>query len=109
MGRRKTTPKNQKDSRKSLCFTSGEIVSAIEAVQAAGLMVYGVEITLAGAINITTQPPPSVSKRPATPRQLSETDLVDETIPSKKLAYCFLVDVGPREDQKHTCRRKKQR
>jgi hypothetical protein len=86
MARRKITPKKQKDSREPLRFTSGEIVRAIDAVQAAGLTVYGVEITLAGAINITTQPPPSVSKRPATPRQVSETDLLDETIPSKKLA-----------------------
>jgi hypothetical protein len=82
MARRKTTPKNPKRLR----FMPREIVSAIEAVQAAGLTVYGVEITLAGAINITTQPPPSiVSKRPATPRQVS-TDLVDETAPDKKLA-----------------------
>ena len=86
MARRKNTRKNQKDSRKPLRFTTEEIMHSIDAVQAAGLTVYGVEITLAGAINITTQPPPSVSKRPATPRQVSETDLLDETIPSKKLA-----------------------
>jgi len=55
-------------------------------VQEAGLTVYGVEITLAGAINITTQPPHSVSKRPATPRPVTETDPVDVTTPSKKLA-----------------------
>lgn len=57
---------------------------AIEEVEAAGLTVYGVEITLTGAINISTQPPPSVSKRPATPRQ--ETKRVDETTPVKKQA-----------------------
>ena len=83
MARRKNTRKNQKDP---LRLTSGEIVRAIDAVQAAGLTIYGVEITLAGAINITTQPPPSVSKRPATPRQVTETDSVDETTPVKKLA-----------------------
>jgi hypothetical protein len=58
----------------------------IDAVKAAGLTIYGVEITLAGAINISTQPPPSVSKRPATPRRVSETDLVGETTPVKKQA-----------------------
>ena len=73
MARRKITPKKQKNSREPLRFTPGEIVRAIEAVQAAGLTVYGVqEITLAGATNITTQPPPIVSKRPATPRQVSK-------------------------------------
>jgi hypothetical protein len=62
-------------------------VRAIDAVQAAGLEVYGVEITLAGAINISTQPAPnSVSKRPASPRQVSETDSVDETTLGKKRA-----------------------
>ncbi len=77
MVRREVTRKNQKDSRKSLRFTTEEIMHTIDAVQAAGLTVYGVEITLAGAINISTQPPPSVWKRPTTPRQVSETDSVD--------------------------------
>ena len=87
MARAKIILKKQKDSRKPLRFTSAEIVRTIEAVQASGLTVYGVEITLAGAINISTQPPPSVSKhRPAMPRQVSETDSVDETTPDKKLA-----------------------
>jgi hypothetical protein len=36
---RKTTRKTQKDNRKPLRFTSGEIVLAIDAVQAAGLTV----------------------------------------------------------------------
>ena len=84
MARREVSPKNQKDSPKPLRFTSTEIVRAIEAVQAAGLTVYAVEITLAGAINISTQPPPSVRKRPAMPRQ--ETKSVDETTPVKKQA-----------------------
>ncbi|MGB8585890.1 MAG: hypothetical protein WCD87_09575 [Pseudolabrys sp.] len=86
MARREVSPKNPSDSRKPLRFTSTEIVRTIEAVQAAGLTVYGVEITLTGAINITTQPPRSVSKRPATPQQASETDSADETTPVKKQA-----------------------
>ena len=86
MASRKSPPKNPSDSRKPLRFTSTEIVRTIEAVQAAGLTVYGVEITLTGAINITTQPPRSVSKRPATPQQASETNSADETTPVKKQA-----------------------
>ena len=83
MAPRKTIPK-KKDSRERLRFTPAEIVRTIEAVQAAGLMVYGVEITLAGAINISTQPPPNVIKRPARPRQESKS--VDETTLVKKQA-----------------------
>ena len=83
MSFRKNTRKNQKDP---LRLTSGEIVRAIDAVQAAGLTIYGVEITLAGAINISTQPSPGVSKRPAPPRQATRTNAVDETTPVKKLA-----------------------
>jgi hypothetical protein len=86
MARAKVTPKKQKDTRKPLRFTSGEIVRTIDAVQAAGLTVYGVEITLAGAINISTQPPPGVSKRPAPPRQAPLTNSVDATISVKKQA-----------------------
>ena len=84
MARREVSPNNKKDSRKPLRFTSDEIVRTIDAVQAAGLTIYGVEITLAGAINISTQPPRSVSKRPAMLRQ--ETKSVDETTPVKKQA-----------------------
>ncbi len=84
MASRKSPPKNPSDSRKPLRFTSTEIVRTIEAVQAAGLTVYGVEITLTGAINISKQPPPSVSKRPGMLRQ--ETKSVDETTPVKKQA-----------------------
>ena len=80
MAGRKITPKNQKDSRQPLRFTSGEIVRTIDAVQAAGLTVYGVEIT----IKISTQHSPSVIKRLATPLQDSKT--VDATIPVKKQA-----------------------
>ena len=86
MAGRKITPKKRKDSRQPLRFTSAEIVRTIEAVQASGLTVYGVEITLAGAINISTQPSPGVSKRPAPPRQALLTNSVDETTPVKKQA-----------------------
>jgi len=87
MVRRYKTPKNHKSNPKRSRFMPRDIVNAIEAVQAAGLTVYGVEITLAGAINISTQPaPPSVSKRPVLPRQVPEADLADETASKKKLA-----------------------
>jgi hypothetical protein len=84
MAGRKITPKNPNDSREPLRFAPGDIVRAIEEVGTAGLTVYGVEITLTGALNISTQPPAGVIKRPATPRQESET--VDETISIKKQA-----------------------
>ena len=78
MARAKIIPKKQKDTRKPLRFTSAEIVRTIDAVQASGLTVYGVEITLAGAINISTQPPPGVSKRSTPPRQAPLNNSVDE-------------------------------
>jgi len=84
MAGRTITPKNQKDSGDPLRFTPSDIVRAIEEVEAAGLTVYAVEITLAGAINISTQPPPNVIKRPARPRQ--ENKSADETTPVKKQA-----------------------
>ena len=86
MAGRTINPKNQKDSGDPLRFTPSDIVRAIEEVEAAGLTVYAVEITLAGAINISTQPSPGVSKRPAPPRQATRTNAVDETTPVKKLA-----------------------
>ena len=70
MVRRKITSQNKESPH----FMPVDIVRAIEEVQAAGLTVYGVEITLAGAINISTQPAPSVSKPRPTPRQMQETD-----------------------------------
>jgi hypothetical protein len=73
-----------------LRFAPGDIVRAIEEVGAAGLTVYGVEITLTGALNISTQPPSSVSKRPATPRQ--ETKKVDET--AKLLCFADKADAN---------------
>lgn len=85
MARARIIPKKQKDTRKPLRFTSAEIVRTIEAVQAAGLTVHGVEITLGGAINISTQPPLGVSKRSAPPRRAPLTS-VDEATPDKKQA-----------------------
>lgn len=83
MPQRKITPTGEEKNGKPVRFTPEDIVRAIEGVQAAGLTVYGVEITLTGAINISTRPPPSVSKRPATPRQASLTNLVDEITPKQ--------------------------
>ena len=86
MAPRKTIPKNRKDSREQLRFTPAEIVRTIEAVQAAGLPVYSVEITLAGAINISTQPPPGISKRSTPPRQAPLNNSADEATPAKRQA-----------------------
>ena len=84
MAGRTITPKNQKDSGDPLRFTPGDIVRAIEEVESAGLTVYAVEITLAGAINISTQPPPSIIKQRATPKRMQENELVGETRLSNK-------------------------
>ena len=81
MPRRKVTPQKQPAER----FTSAEIIRAIEDVQAAGLTVHAVEISLAGSIKITTQPEPSVSKRPQKTRTV-QVDPVEETTPVKKQA-----------------------
>jgi hypothetical protein len=52
MARRKVKTKAE---REHLRFTLNDIVVAIAGVEAAGLQVYGVEITSTGAINIWTQ------------------------------------------------------
>jgi hypothetical protein len=83
MPRRKVTPQKQPAER--LRFTSAEIVRAIEDVQAAGLTVHAVEISLAGSIKITTQPEPSVSRRPQKTRTV-RADPAEETTPIKKQA-----------------------
>ena len=57
MPRRKTALEKQNNER----FTSAQIVHAIENVQAAGLTVYAVEISLTGSIKITTQPEAAVT------------------------------------------------
>jgi hypothetical protein len=65
--------KNQKKSREHLRFTPSDIVRAINGVEAAGLQVYGVEITLTGAINIATQPPPNVSRQRPSRQPVADT------------------------------------
>jgi hypothetical protein len=80
MRRRKGTPTNQKTGRERLRFTPGDIVLAIEGVEAAGLKAYAVEITPTGAIKISTQPPP----REAVVKPPTGTPRPDETIPAKK-------------------------
>jgi hypothetical protein len=70
MARRKNTRQNQKDSRKRAALFAGRHRTCRRS----------------SAENISTQPTlPSVSKRPTTLRQVTETDLVDETTPNKKL------------------------
>ena len=90
MAGRTINPKNQKDSGDPLRFTPGDIVRAIEEVESAGLTVYAVEITLAGAINISTQPPPKIGKLPparqALPETQTSTSSLDETRSVKKQA-----------------------
>jgi hypothetical protein len=54
--RRKVTLKKQKERREQLRFTPNDVVLAIKGVEAAGLEVYGVEITPTGAIYVWTRP-----------------------------------------------------
>jgi hypothetical protein len=81
--RRKVSAERNK-SGKRLHFTPDDIVRTINAVQAAGLKVYGVEITLSGSIKISTATP-SV-KESASPPTETSTDLRNEVQPSKKRA-----------------------
>jgi hypothetical protein len=73
----------QKESREALGFTADEIVRAIEAVQQAGLTVYGVEITLTGSISISTTPP---SNRAAASKPEASASALKDTEPNKKRA-----------------------
>jgi hypothetical protein len=79
---RKVTLEKQKERREQPYFTPSDIVLAIESVKAAGLKIYGVEITLAGTISISTQPP----SRPAPTDTQASTKLQDDTISVKKRA-----------------------
>jgi hypothetical protein len=80
---RKVTLQKQKERREQPHFTPNDIVLAIKSVEAAGLKIYGVEITLTGTISISTQPPP----RPAlTDTQTSTNPSADQTRPVKKQA-----------------------
>jgi hypothetical protein len=82
VSRRKATLKKQKERREQPHFTPNGIVLAIKGVEAAGLKVYGVEITLTGAISISTQPPP----RQTLIDTQTSTNSPDETKPVKKQA-----------------------
>ena len=83
MSARKDRLKNQKESRKALRFTADDIVRALEAVEQAGLTVYGVEITLNGSIKINTASP---FKRAAASKSEMTADVQDEIQPTKKRA-----------------------
>ena len=82
MPQRKITPTGGKKNRKPERFTLTDIVRAIEGVEAAGLKIYSVEITLTGAINIVTQRP---TRQAQTDTQNSATP-PSETKPIKKQA-----------------------
>jgi hypothetical protein len=77
--RRKVNLKNQKERSEQPHFTPNDIVLAIKGVEAAGLQVYGVEITPTGAINIWTQPRQAVPDKQISTKQ-------DETRAVKKQA-----------------------
>jgi hypothetical protein len=80
---RKVTLKKQKERREQPYFTPNDIVLAIKSVEAAGLKVYGVEITLTGAVHISTQPPPHQA---LTDTQTGTNPSADQTRPVKKQA-----------------------
>ena len=80
MTARKDHPKNQK-GRRPLRFTADDIVRAIDAVENAGLTIYGVEITLDGSIRINTKSPfKGAAPKPETERAQEEVQ------PNKKRA-----------------------
>ena len=80
---RKNHPRKQTQSGDALRFTADHIVRAIDAVQQAGLTVYGVEITLQGSIKINTTSP---FKRAAVPKPETSADTQDEVQPNRKRA-----------------------
>ena len=83
MPARKDRLKKQKESREAPRFTVDDIVRAIEAVQKAGLTVYGVEISLNGSINISTT---SHFKRAAASKPETGADALNEVQPNKRRA-----------------------
>ena len=83
MSARKDRRKSHKVTRKALRFTADDIVRAVEAVEQAGLTVYGVEITLSGSIKISTASP---FKRAAGSKSETTVDVQDEAQPNKKRA-----------------------
>ena len=72
MTQRKVSAERNK-SEKRLRFTPEEIVRAIAGVEAAGLQVYGVEITSTGSIRISTGPRAEASAHEAKRQSLDET------------------------------------
>jgi hypothetical protein len=60
-----------------LRFTPADIVRAIAGVEAAGLQVFGVEITATGAIKISTGPRAEAGANEA------RRESLDETLPTK--------------------------
>ena len=74
--RKVSAERNERGNR--LRFTPEEIVRAIAGVEAAGLQVFGVEITPTGAINISTGPRAEASPNDA------KRESLGETLPTKK-------------------------
>lgn len=75
--------KKQNERRGAPRFTPDDIVRAIEAIQQAGLTVYGVEISLNGSINIHTKSP---FKGSAASKRQTSADALDEVDPIKRRA-----------------------
>jgi hypothetical protein len=79
MAPRKDKPTYPKKGQQgSLRFTPADIVRAIAGVEAAGLQVFGIEITPTGAIKISTGPCAEASANEAKRESLAET------LPTKK-------------------------
>ena len=81
MPAQKERRKKQQERRE--VFTPDDIVRAIEAVQQAGLAVYGVEISVNGSINIHTASP---FKSSAASKRQTTADALDEVEPKKRQA-----------------------
>jgi hypothetical protein len=74
---RRKVPTERNKTGKRLRFTPDDIVRAIAGVEAAGLQVYEIEITSAGAIKISTRPRAEASADEA------KRESLDETLPTK--------------------------
>jgi len=73
---RRKLPTERNKTGKRLRFTPGDIMRAIAGVEAAGLQVYEVEITSAGAVKISTE-------RVLMPVHEAKRESLDETLPTK--------------------------
>ena len=71
----------KKESREAPRFTADDIFRAVEAVQQAGLTVYGVEISRNGSINISTTSP---FKRAAASKPETSANALVEVQPNKR-------------------------